>query len=189
MCKWTMAHSSPAPAGHEPVRRHESLNAVGRFTRLFLTSKITALLMLGVALFGLMAVAFTPRMYNPEIVVPAANVSVAFPGATAPEVENQVVKPLEALMAALPGVDHTYGYATDDLGIVTVQFKVGEDEEKSLFKLYNQIQRNLDRMPPGVEPPLVKSIGINDAPIVTITLSSDRLTQVELRDVALRFLA
>ena len=166
----------------------DRLNAVGRLTRLFLTSKITVLLMLGAAIFGLMAVAFTPRMYNPEITVPAANVMVAFQGASAAEVREQVVKPLEALLAALPGVDHTYGYAADDLGVVTVQFKVGQDEEKSLVKLYNQINRNLDRLPPGVSQPLIKSIGINDAPIVTITLSSGTLTSLELRDVAARLL-
>ncbi|HSN17333.1 MAG TPA: efflux RND transporter permease subunit, partial [Gammaproteobacteria bacterium] len=166
----------------------EKLNVVGRITRLFLGSKITALLMLAAAIFGLMAVALTPRMYNPEISVPAANVLVSFRGASAAEVHNQVVKPLEALLAALPGVDHTYGYAGDDEGVVTVQFKVGEDEEKSLVKLYNQINRNLDRLPPGVSPPLVKSIGINDAPIMTITLSSASLSQGELRQVALRLL-
>ncbi|HEX2667118.1 MAG TPA: efflux RND transporter permease subunit [Gammaproteobacteria bacterium] len=166
----------------------ERLNAVGRVTRLFLRSKITALLMLAAAIFGAMAVAFTPRMYNPEIAVPAANVLVSFQGASAAEVQQQVVKPLEALMGALPGVDHTYGYAADDLGVVTVQFDVGEDEEKSLVKLYNQINRNLDRMPPGVSQPLIKSIGINDAPIVTITLSSASLSQTELRGVALRMM-
>ncbi|HET7649598.1 MAG TPA: efflux RND transporter permease subunit, partial [Gammaproteobacteria bacterium] len=140
------------------------------------------------AIFGIMAVLFTARMYNPEIAVPAANVMVSFPGANSQEVQNQVVKPLEALMAALPGVDHTYGYAVDDMGVVTVQFKVGEDEEKSLVKLYNQINRNIDRLPPGVSQPLVKSIGINDAPVVTITLSSGSLTPQELRDVAARLL-
>ena len=165
-----------------------NLGAVGRLTRLFLTSKVTALLMVAAAVFGLMAVLLTPRMYNPEISVPAANVMVAFQGATAAEVRNQVVKPLEALLAALPGVDHTYGYAADDRGVVTVQFKVGEDEEKSLVKLYNQINRNLDRLPPGVSQPLVKSIGINDAPIVTVTLSSSRLAPGELRDVALKLM-
>ena len=169
-------------------RHAETVNAVGRLTRLFLTSKVTALLMVGAAVFGLMAVMFTARMYNPEITVPAANVLVSFQGASAAEVQEQVVKPLEALMAALPGVDHTYGYAADDRGVVTVQFKVGEDEEKSLVKLYNQINRNLDRLPPGVSQPLVKSIGINDAPIVTITLSSGTLKQDELREVALRLL-
>ena len=140
------------------------------------------------ALFGALAVAFTPRMYNPEITVPAANVIVAFPGASAEQVENLVVKPLEALMAALPGVDHTYGYAADDVGVVTVQFEVGQDEQRSLVKLYNQIARNIDRLPPGVSQPLVKSIGINDAPVVTITLSSSRLTPLQLRDVATRLL-
>ncbi|HEV2321793.1 MAG TPA: efflux RND transporter permease subunit, partial [Gammaproteobacteria bacterium] len=168
--------------------QEERLNAVGRLTRLFLASKITALLMVAAAIFGLMAVAFTSRMYNPEISVPAANVMVSFEGATTEEVENQVVKPLEALLAALPGVDHTYGYATDDEGVVTVQFKVGQDEEKSLVKLYNQISRNLDRLPPGVSQPLIKSIGINDAPVVTITLSSGSLTPLELRGVALRLM-
>ncbi|HSM97946.1 MAG TPA: efflux RND transporter permease subunit, partial [Gallionella sp.] len=171
------------PNGH-----HEQINVVGRLTRLFLTSKITALLMVAAAIFGLMAVLLTARMYNPEIAVPAANVMVSFPGANSEEVQNQVVKPLEALLAALPGVDHTYGYAVDDMGVVTVQFKVGEDEEKSLVKLYNQISRNMDHMPPGVSQPLVKSIGINDAPVVTITLSSSRLTPLELRDVATRLL-
>lgn len=168
--------------------RHESLNAVGRLTQLFLTSKITALLMVAAAIFGIMAILLTARMYNPEIAVPAANVMVQFPGARSEEVQNQVVKPLEALMSAIPGVDHTYGYAVDDMGVVTVQFKVGQDEEKSLVKLYNQINRNLDRLPPGVSQPLVKSIGINDAPVVTITLSSSRLTPLQLRDVATRLL-
>ncbi len=168
--------------------RLESLNPVGRLTRAFYASKITALLMVGAGLFGVLAVLVTARMYNPEISVPAANVIVAFPGASAPEVENQVVKPLEALMAAIPGVDHTYGYAADDMGVVTVRFQVGQDEQRSLVKLYNEIARNIDRLPPGVSQPLVKSIGINDAPVVTITLSSATLTPLELRGVALRLL-
>jgi multidrug efflux pump subunit AcrB len=168
--------------------RLEPLNIVGRLTRAFFTSKITALLMVGAGLFGVLAVLLTARMYNPEISVPAANVIVAFAGASAPEVENQVVKPLEALMAAIPGVDHTYGYAADDMGVVTVRFDVGQDEQRSLVKLYNQISRNIDRLPPGVSEPLVKSIGINDAPVVTVTLSSAKLTPLELRGVAERLL-
>ena len=72
--------------------RDQKLNAVGRLTRLFLTSKVTALLMVAAAIFGLMAVLFTARMYNPEIAVPAANVMVSFPGASAGEVQNQVVR-------------------------------------------------------------------------------------------------
>jgi len=165
--------------------RLPKLNAVGRTTRLFLRSKITVLLMVAAALFGVMAILATPRMYNPEISVPAANVIVRFPGASAPEVHNQVVRPLESLMAAIRGVDHTYGYAVNDLGVVTVRFKVGQDEQRSLVKLYDQIQRNLDRIPPGVSQPLIQSTSINDVPILTLTLSAPDLDQTALRKVGL----
>lgn len=162
------------------------LNAVGKLTRRFLGSRITVLLMIAAALFGIMAILFTPRMYNPEISVPAANVIVRFPGASAQEVHNQVIRPLENLMAAIQGVDHTYGYAVDDMGVVSVQFKVGEDPQRSLVKVYDQISRNLDRIPPGVSQPLIQSTSINDVPIVTLALSSTRLDTAMLRGLALR---
>ncbi len=162
------------------------LNLVGRTTRLFIGSKITVLLMIAAALLGVMALLFTPRTYNPQISVPVANVIVRFPGASSREVENQVIRPLESLMGSIQGVDHTYGYATSDMGVVTVRFKVGQNQEQSLVKLYNQIARNMNRIPPGVSQPLVQSVSINDVPILTVSLSSKSLDQTQLRRVALR---
>ena len=167
------------------ARRMPPLNAVGRLTRRFLRSKITVLLMLAAALLGIMAILFTPRMYNPEISVPAANVVVRFPGASAQEVHNQVIRPLENLMASIRGVDHTYGYAVNDLGVVTVRFKVGQNEQNSLVKVYDQIFRNLNRIPPGISQPLIQSTSINDVPILTLTLSSTQLDPTVLRRLSL----
>jgi len=167
---------------------HSPLNLAGRLAQGFYRSKITVLIMLAIALFGTLAVLVTPRLYNPEIVVPAAEIFVMRPGSDSRETHNLVVRPLEALMASLPGVHHTYGYAMNDMGIVTVEFQVGANEEKSLLEVYNQLSRNIDRMPPGTKQPLVKSIGINDVPIVTVTLSSDRLDPAELRQVGLRLM-
>ncbi|WP_123102058.1 efflux RND transporter permease subunit [Acidithiobacillus sulfuriphilus] len=163
-------------------------NLAGRLAAAFYRSKITVLIMIAIALFGAMAVAVTPRLYNPEIVVPAAEIFIMRPGSNSEEVHHLVVRPLEALMASLPGVHHTYGYAVDDMGIVTVQFQVGANEEKSLLELYNQLSRNLDKMPPGTEQPLVKSIGINDVPIMTVTLSAASMTPMALRQVGLRLM-
>jgi multidrug efflux pump subunit AcrB len=165
-----------------------SLNLAGRLAQGFYRSKITVLIMLAIALFGALAVLVTPRLYNPEIVVPAAEIFVMRPGSDSQETHNLVVRPLEALMASLPGVHHTYGYAMNDMGIVTVEFQVGANEEKSLLEVYNQLSRNIDRMPPGTRQPLVKSIGINDVPIVTVTLSSDRYGPAQLRQVGLRLM-
>ncbi len=164
------------------------LNLAGRLAQGFYRSKITVLIMLAIALFGTLAVLVTPRLYNPEIVVPAAEIFVMRPGSDSQETHNLVVRPLEALMASLPGVHHTYGYAMNDMGIVTVEFQVGANEEKSLLEVYNQLSRNIDRMPPGTRQPLVKSIGINDVPIVTVTLSSDRYGPAQLRQVGLRLM-
>jgi multidrug efflux pump subunit AcrB len=164
------------------------LNSAGKIARLFLESKITAMLMLAVTLAGVMALFVTAREYNPQIVVPAANIIVAKPGAGAEEIHNLVVKPLEAIMNAQSGVKHTFGYAVADYGVVTVQFDVGEDQERSLVKLYNQLMQNMDRLPAGAMQPLVKPINVDDVPIMTLTLSSAQMDDYQLRQVAARVL-
>lgn len=167
---------------------NQTLNIAGRLAKTFLLSKITAMIMLAITLVGLVAMMVTPREYNPQIVVPAANIIVAKPGATADEVENMVVKPLEAIMNAQSGVKHTFGFAVNDYGVVTVQFDVGQDQEKSLVKLYNQLMQNMDRMPPGAMQPIVKPINVDDVPIMTLTLASSKQSDYELRYVAQRVL-
>ncbi len=170
------------------MAEHVPMNIAGKLAHTFIASKITALIMLAVTLAGLLALFVTPREYNPQIVVPAANIMVAKPGAGPREIENLVVRPLEAIMNAQAGVDHTYGYATNDFGVVTVQFKVGEDQEKSLVKIYNQLMQNLDRIPPGAMQPVVKPINVDDVPILTLTLSSARLDGTALREIAEKML-
>ena len=170
------------------VRDDSPMNIAGKLARAFLTSKLTLLTIVAVTLTGLLALAITPREYNPQIVVPAANIIVAKPGATPAEVENLIVKPLEAIMNAQSGVDHTFGYASNDFGVVTVQFKVGQNQENSLVKMYNQLMQNMDRIPPGAMQPLVKPINVDDVPIMTLTLSSASHDDLHLRDVANRLL-
>ena len=65
-----------------------------------------------------MALELTPRTYNPEIIVPVVTLSVSRPGSDAHEMLQQIVRPLEGLMASIPGVDHTYGMAIDDNAMV-----------------------------------------------------------------------
>ncbi|ARU31173.1 transporter [Sulfuriferula sp. AH1] len=165
-----------------------NLNIAGKIARVFLESKITAMIMLAISLAGIMALFVTAREYNPQIVVPAANIIVAKPGASASEIQNLVVKPLEAIMNSQSGVKHTFGYAAADYGVVTVQFDVGQDQERSLVKLYNQLMQNLDRLPAGTMQPLVKPINVDDVPILTLTLSSDTLNDLQLRDISARVL-
>ncbi len=172
--------SDPAPDLH--------LNLSGKLAKTFLHTKITPLIMLAIAIFGMLAVLITPRLYNPEIVVPAAQIIVVRPGNSPEQILAQVVTPLDELMSSLKGVKHTYGYAVKDMGVVMVEFEVGADEIASLMYLYNELQRNMDRLPSGTRLPLVKSTGINDVPILAVTLSSKSITEIQLRQIAERFL-
>ena len=164
------------------------LGIAGRFANYFIDSKLTVLVIVFALLAGVTAFLVTPREENPQIVVPAANIIVAKPGASPKEVEQLIIKPLEAILQGMRGVDHTYGIARDSVGIVTVTFDVGEDKEDSLVKLYDRIMSNVDRIPPGTEQPLVKPVDVDDVPILTISLSSDTLDDGRLRKIANRVL-
>ncbi|MEF3192780.1 MAG: efflux RND transporter permease subunit [Halothiobacillaceae bacterium] len=180
-----MHNTTPAAV---PAEGAEPLNIAGKLARMFLHSKITLLIIIALFLTGLLALIVTPREYNPKIVVPAANIIVAKPGASPDEVRRLIVRPLGAIMNAMSGVDHTYGYSTYDMGLVTVQFKVGEDQEESLVKLYNQLMQNLDRMPAGTMQPMVKPINVDDVPILTIALASAQYDDMQLREMGTRLI-
>lgn len=162
------------------------MNIAGKIATAFIHSKITMMIVIAITLAGMMAYLITPREYNPQIVVPAANIIVPKGGATPEEVENMVVKPLETILSALPGVDHTFGYAGNDFGVVTVQFKVGENQVDSLVKVYNQLMQNMDKMPPDTQQPIVKPINVDDVPIMALAVTSSELSGYDLRDVSLK---
>jgi multidrug efflux pump subunit AcrB len=162
------------------------MNLAGKIATAFIHSKITMMIVITITLAGMLAFLVTPREYNPQIVVPAANIIVHKGGATPAEVENMVVKPLETILSALPGVDHTFGYAGNDFGVVTVQFEVGENQVDSLVKVYNQLMQNMDKMPPDTQPPIVKPINVDDVPIMTLAVTSKELSGYDLRDISLK---
>jgi hypothetical protein len=61
------------------------------------------------------------------------------------------------------------------MGVLTVQFEVGEGRTESLVRLYNAVFSNQDWRPDnvGILPPIVKPKGIDDVPIVSATLWTD----------------
>ncbi len=162
----------------------KKLNLAGRIARTFVTSKLTVLFILTCTLLGALAVALTPREENPQIIVPGAEIFIGLPGASAQEVENLVVNPLEAIVREIPGIDHTYATAMNSLAIVTVQFKVGEDKEKSLVKLYDRVLGNRDQLPADAVTPLIRSVDVDDVPIVTVTLASETYDDYALKRLA-----
>lgn len=162
------------------------LNFAGRLAQTFITSKLTIVFIIAVALMGVVAVLQTPREENPQIVVPAALVTVSFPGASAAEVEELLVTPLEGILKEIPGVDHIDSTARNSVAAIQVQFKVGQPKEESLVKLYDRVLASRGRLPSDAGTPVVQSIDADDVPIVTVTLASSQYDDYALKRVAER---
>jgi multidrug efflux pump subunit AcrB len=166
----------------------EPLGISGRIARLFLDSELTPLLGLTALLLGLFAVAVTPREEEPQINVTMANVIVPFPGAAAEQVEHLVATPMEKVLAEISGVKHIYSVSRPGVAVITVQFEVGEERTDAIVRLYNAIYSNQDWRPPGVGilQPLVKPKGIDDVPVLSLTLwtRDEQRGAHELRQVA-----
>ena len=104
-----------------------------------------------------------------------ANVTVPFPGADVGDVENLVAFPLEQKLSEIEGVKHVYSVSTPGVAVLTVEFQVGVPRQDAIVRLYNQVFQNRDFVPPGlgVGPPLVRPMGIDDVPVMALTLWSD----------------
>ncbi|MGE5104572.1 MAG: efflux RND transporter permease subunit, partial [Betaproteobacteria bacterium] len=149
----------------------------GRIARFFLDSRLTPLVALSALLLGLFAVLVTPREEEPQIDVTMANVIIPFPGASAADVESLVATPAEQVIAQIPGLEHVFSVSKPGIAVVTAQFKVGVPRIDALVKLYDTILSNRDWLPAqlGVGEPLLKPKGIDDVPVVTLTLwTADR---------------
>jgi len=160
------------------------VNIAGWLAEQFVTSKLTILLLLTAAIVGLLALFFMPREENPQIKVPAAEVRVTMPGASAREMHNLVLSPLEGVLNELEGVKHTYGIASNSLALVSVEFEVGLDKEQSLVRLYDRILLNRRQLPKEASDPVVKSVDVDDVPFLTVTLASEKYDDYALKRLA-----
>lgn len=144
----------------------------GKIAKGFLTSKITILLMIVFMVIGIYSSLLIPREEEPQIDVPMADIFVGYPGANPTEVESRITKPLEKIISNIKGVEYVYSTSMNEAGMVIVQFFVGEDIERSLVRLYDEINKHMDQMPQGVTMPLVKTRAIDDVPMLGLTLWS-----------------
>ena len=156
----------------------------GKIAKLFIGSKLTVLLMIVFMVVGVWSSFLIPREEEPQIDVAMADIFVGYPGASPTEVESRVVKPLEKLVSNIPGVEYVYSTSSKEGAMVIVQFYVGEDIERSFVKLYNEMNKHMDQMPPGVTMPLVKPRAIDDVPMLGITLWSENYDDFQLKQIA-----
>jgi multidrug efflux pump subunit AcrB len=164
-----------------------ALGVSGRLARAFQSNALTPLLALVALLLGLFAVLVTPREEEPQINVTMANVLIALPGASSTDIQNMVARPAEQVLSQIAGIEHTYSVSRPGMAVLTVQFQVGVPRTEALVRLYDVLNANQDWLPAGLGtlPPIVRPKGIDDVPVLAVTLwSRDATSASELERVA-----
>jgi len=150
-------------------KEYQVTDVAGTLAKGFLRNPLTAVLGIFLLIMGYLALNTMPREEDPQIAISGGAIIVAMPGATPKEIENVIVKPLERKLREVRGIEHVYGMAMDNVGIVNVMYYIGENREDSNLKLYDKVMQNMDSMPKGVMQPLIKPFDIDiDIPIITV---------------------
>lgn len=160
--------------------RYKERYLAGYLARIFLHNPLTSILGVALIVLGVIALSFMPREEDPQISISGGTVIVGLPGASAQEIEQVIVKPLERRIKEIKGVEFIHGIASDNVGVVNIMYYIGENREASNLKLYDKVMQNMDQFPQGSTIPLVRPFDIDiDIPIVSIAFYAKEGKEVD----------
>ncbi len=162
------------------MKPYKIKNIAGHLATIFLANPLTPILAFAIILLGYVSLEVMPREEDPQIQVSGGSIMVAIPGATPKEIENVIIKPLERRIREIKGVEHVYGTAMNNAGMLNIQYHIGQNRESSNLKLYDKVMQHMDKLPKGTMPPLVKPFDIDiDIPILTVSFYKNSDTKLD----------
>ncbi len=132
--------------------------------------------LLGVLLLSLVAITKLPVELLPEMEPPVVSVLVPYPGASAEDVESDVIKYLEDQLSTVEGLDKLFSVAKDNLALVTCQFEWGTDLDSAVNDVRDKLDLarwDISQHAPSAEEPIIFRFSSATAPVMVVSLSSD----------------
>lgn len=165
------------------------LGIAGALTKATIKSPLTLLLLLASFAVGFMALLAIPREEEPQISVPMVNVQIPAPGLGANVVSVKITEPVETALRGLNGVEHVYSQTQDNGVMFTARFKVGTDSDDAILRVQQKMREPNIVPKNGTMDPIITARGIDDVPIIVVTVSpkpeiQDRWTDANLYDLA-----
>jgi HAE1 family hydrophobic/amphiphilic exporter-1 len=145
---------------------------------------ITIVAMVTLVVFGIFALFKLKTDEFPDVNPPVVSVALIYPGASPDGVEKEVLDPIEESFASIAGVKRIMSSAEDGFGLVIVEFLFGKALPEATQDVRDAISGIAGDLPPELEEPIIKKFNETDRPIVSLALSSDRLSPGELTRIA-----
>jgi multidrug efflux pump len=139
-----------------------------------------------IVLIGLVAYSELAVREYPKIDEPVVTVNTRYPGASSEVVESQITKPLEDSIAGIDGIDVLSSISRAEQSQITVRFGVGKDPDSGANDVRDRVSRVRAKLPQTIEEPVIAKVEADANPIIWLSFSSDRLSSLDLTDVANR---
>jgi HAE1 family hydrophobic/amphiphilic exporter-1 len=137
-------------------------------------------LMLGLIVAGALCYGRLPIKQYPDIAFPAVSISVTQSDAAPAELETEVTRPVENALSGLSNVEAIVSTVAQGRSTTTIQFHLGQDLQQATDQVRTRIDQLRPDLPAGIDTPIVQRVEIEDAPILSYAVSSDKLSMAEL---------
>lgn len=140
-----------------------------------------------ILLVGLMAWdRLTIRQY-PDIDDPVITVSTTYSGANAEIIETQVTTPLEDSLSGIEGIDYISSISRAESSQIAVRFTSSRDPDAAASDVRDRVARGRQFLPDEIEEPIVARVESDARPIIYMSMSSSKHSELEISDYADRF--
>lgn len=116
-------------------------------------------------MFGLLALQRLPQQLTPNVVEAKISVVTLWPGASPREVEQEIINEQELVLKNTPGIISYESKSQDNMGTITLTFKIGADINKGLLDVSNKLTE-VDSYPENVLKPVIKATGESSSPVI-----------------------
>src|SRR6266705_6914521 len=120
----------------------------------------------------------------PEIKVPVVAVATFYKGMGPSEIEGAITLRLEQLFLQASYVEHIESRSLPGVSLIKIYFPTEYHVDAGLSETTSLTYAALRFMPKGMFPPTIIKFGAQNLPIANITLSSNILSEKEVRDIA-----
>ncbi|GAO01480.1 efflux RND transporter permease subunit [Anaeromyxobacter sp. PSR-1] len=126
-----------------------------------------------------------PTDIFPSIDIPVVSVIWLYNGLSAQEIEQRIVYNHERMISStVDGVEHTESTSYNGAGVIKVFLHAGGSVDAGVAQVTASAQAILRRLPPGQTPPIIIRYNASTVPILQYSLSSRKLSEQELQDLA-----
>jgi multidrug efflux pump len=147
---------------------------------------LATVLSLVVVLVGVVSYQRLSVREYPKIDEPVVTVETKYRGASADVIESRVTKPLEDALAGIEGVDVLTSISRAENSQITVRFRLERNPDAAASDVRDRVARTRGKLPVDIDEPVIAKVEADANPIIWLAFSSDRLSSLEVSDIASR---